>query len=225
MPWLKRDELPEELKDLSPAQIAAAVKESGELKAKLAALEAENKETKSAFESANETAKATEAKMKELEQLVASKQDAPKKEGEPRELTNFLVDGDRAFAERAVPLAAAVMDTRKQIARDLAARKFGAEFQQWQQEIDALAAQMPLAALGDVGTWEHLYFNVKGRKTYAASQVSTAEGASGGNSDKGDDKKPQLTEQEKKIAKRMGIPEDVYLKNKTEMVTGVDVNA
>lgn len=219
MPWFKREELPEELRDLSPAQIAEAVKETATLKKKTEELEAAKSETSKAFESAAETNKAMERKIQELETAIASKADAQRKEPEVREKTDFIVDGDKAFAERAVPLTVAILDTRKIMARGAAAQALGAEFSQWGQEIDQLATGCSLAQLGDKATWEHLFYNVKGRKTAALEHKDSAEGAGGGNNGSDGKKKPELTEIEKKVAKKLGLTEEVYLKNKTEMTT------
>lgn len=213
------DDMPEELKGLTPKEIADAVKDSKTLRTELT-------ETKSQFETAKsslESLNTEHTSLKErLDNLEANRTTPPEKKNDgPKPLTEFLVDGDRAFAERALPIATLALETRRDLVKSEMKRKLGPLFTKWETEIDAAAATIPLMQLCQPNTWEYLFYNVKGRHA-EEKDAFVIEGVGGhARHEEVQDPKSYLTEQEKKIAKKMGIKEEDYLKQKKDMREGI----
>lgn len=213
------DDMPEELKGLTPKEIADAVRESKTLRSELT-------ETKSQFETAKsslESLNTEHSSLKErLDNLEANRTAPPEKKNDgPKALTEFLVDGDRAFAERALPIATLALETKKDFVKSEMKRKLGPLFTKWENEIDAAAATIPLVQLCQPNTWEYLFYNVKGRHA-EEKDAFVIEGVGGHvRHEDAPDPKSYLTEHEKKIAKKMGIKEEDYLKQKKDMREGI----
>jgi hypothetical protein len=214
------DDMPEELKGLTPKQIADAVRESAELKTQLTETRSQFETAKSSLESLN--TEHTDLKSR-LDALEASRTTPPpeKKDDKKVALTDFLVDGDRAFAERAMPIAHLAMETKRDLVKSEIKRKLGPLFTKWEAEIDALAATVPLLQQCQPNTWEYLFYSVKGR--HAEEKDAFVVESVGGHhrEDERPDPKASLTPQEKVIAKKMGIKEEDYLKQKQGMREGI----
>jgi hypothetical protein len=234
MPWgnKKDDELPESLRGLTPEQIAAKLADA---ESRAAAGVTVDTKIDAAFErfGAALTEQLT-TKFGEFEARLP----APKVDPDPtnrQEPANFITEPDRAFAERAAPLAAmatnsAAMTARmtfKDILRSRQRTKPGNRdaflYDKYEGEIFELAKTVPAVQLGNIATWEHLFFNVKGRhadeiadalikddKTYFGAEVG------GGTPPERliDVDKTKLTDVEKAVAKKFGISEDEYLKQR-----------
>ncbi len=239
MGWgsFKKEELPEELKDLTPAEIADAVRKSKTLEAEVAALKAQDTERSSAFETFRTEYESTKA---DLETLKAA-QKPPERRDQNQEMTSFLVDGDRAFAERAAPLASMILNSTAVLAKNEVLRRMqavqrtktgnidGYLFEKLEPEIMQLASQTSAQALANPATWEHLFYNVKGRHAdeIAASQregkgeffVEPAAASGGGLQQKEDPKK--LTPVELKIAAKLGQKPEDYAAQKEKISLGI----
>lgn len=224
----KEEDTPEELRGLTPQQIADAVKRSKELETEVTSLKTKLGEREAADVNTQTEFEALKTRLQAIETGAGG---GGERRTEPnpnqRQLTSFLVNEDQAFAERALPLAAMTMDTRKMVAKDIAMRKLGPNFVKWEKDIDALAVNVPLANLGVADTWEHLYYNIKGRKDHeaelAAANAENAGNGKGNAGGGGDDKKTTLTDEEKKIAKKLGVTEEVYGTNKAAMLVAPDM--
>lgn len=249
MGWLKnKEELPEELREMDPKDIVAAVKRSKELETELATQKTAYTDLNTKFETFNtEFEKKVEAQVTELVAKAGGKKndDPPPK----TQFADFLTDPDRAFAERAQPVAALALNTAGYVAKEAARRKFqnaqranqgknfdGYFFEKYENEIEELARTVPAQQLANPATWEHIYFNVKGRHADEIAQQykdgkldigieSGATGARGnGGADGGAGDADKLTPQELKIAARMGRTPEEYLKQKKEINAGVGAN-
>lgn len=236
MPWFKKDEpdLPEALKGKTQEELTQLLADAEALKAENATLKTQNAEANSKFESFGATL--TEMNTR-LEGLATPKK--PENEGSNNEAANFLTDPDRAFAERAAPIVGLLLSTSatiaKQQARESAAMRQrtqknnidGQLFDRFDDEIMALAKTCSPQQLAAPATWTHLFYNVKGRHTDEIVTanidkkgeffVESAQRAASSEVKQED----TLTPQQIRIAEKMGVKPENYLKNKKEMIVGV----
>jgi hypothetical protein len=246
MKWGKKDiddaDLPEALRGKTPEQVAAALAEADALKTRVATLEGSNADVASKFESFTNTLNTVNERLEQMGQRVAP----PNTSGnqDPPERASFLVDPDRAFNERAMPLVNLTLQTAAITARNAALQAAqqrqrslkgnldGLIFEKFGSEIDELSKGVAATQLVNPATWEHLFFNVKGRHSdEIVSQTREGKGdffveptkvAAGGQQDNGD----RLTPLEEKIAKRMGVTPEAYLKQRkagSELPSGIGV--
>lgn len=253
MGWLKsRDELPEELREMDPKDIVEAVKKSKTLETELATQKTAYSELNTKFETFN-----TEFETKVGSAVAEAVAKATNKGGGGsggsggsgggsgggggEQFADFLTDPDKAFAQRAQPVAALALNTAGYVAKEAARRKFqnaqranqgknfdGYFFEKYENEIEELARTVPAQQLANPATWEHIYFNVKGRHADEIAQQykdgkldigieSGATGARGSGGSGGGDDADKLTPQELKIAARMGRTPEQFLEQKKKM--------
>lgn len=232
MAWGKKDEeLPDRLKGKTPEQVAQELEASDALKVKVTELETENAQARSRFESFS-------TEMNGKFDTLMSRIPEPKK-ADPQAPADFILDPDRAFAERAAPLAGLTLQTAAVVARQAAMQKMqgrqkslknnidGLLFEKFGDEIDAMSKSVPATQLANPETWEHLFFNVKGRHTddivgsvRDGKNDFFVEGAKPGTGT-GDEQPDKLNAQELRICEKMGLKPDAYLAQKKKMVLGV----
>src|SRR6267378_1581727 len=123
MKWGKKDvddaDLPEALRGKTPEQVAAALAEADTLKARVATLEGGNADVASKFESFTSTLTAMNEKLEQIATRAPARAEG-NGGGDQHEPASFLVDPDRAFNERAAPLAALTLQTAAVSARNAA---------------------------------------------------------------------------------------------------------
>lgn len=247
MRWGKKDiddaDLPEALRGKTPEQVAAELAENATLKTRVATLESGNADVASKFESFSNTLNTVNERLEQIAQ-----HSAPRNEGggtqDPPEKASFLVDPDRAFSERAAPLVNLTLQTAAVTARNAALQAAqqrqrsvkgnldGLIFEKFGAEIDELSKGVAAVQLANPATWEHLFFNVKGRHSdEIVSQNREGKGdffveptkvAASGHQDTGD----TLTPLEEKIAKRMGVTPEAYIKQRkagSELPSGISI--
>ena len=209
-----KDEGPPELKDLTPEQIAAAVRESQQLKVDLEAQKTENQKI-----------------VDRLASLEANPNNRPVEKPEDKNrIVSFLEDEDLAFQQRSAPIVAAVYTMGATAAKgqfesslhgieQAMFSKYGSEVQTRMNEVDAATRANPAA-------WKQAWNMVKGEHldeiTKAAQDRSEffAEVSSGsplggpGRTILPDDR---LTDEELKTAKKYGIPEADFLAQRKTM--------
>lgn len=252
MGWLKsKEDLPEELRDMDPKDIVAAVKRSKELETEIATQKTAYSELNTKFETFN-----TEFETKVSSAVTEAVARATKKPAEgggggggPETLADFLTEPDKAFAQRSAPVAALALSTAGYVAKEAARKKMqsaqrmnsgknfdGYFFEKFENEIDELARTVPAQQLANPVTWEHIYFNVKGRHAdeiavqYKEGKLeigieSGSTGARGSNNNNNDDA-DKLTPQELKIAEKLGQTAEQFLKQKKNInsnLVGVNV--
>jgi hypothetical protein len=236
MPWWNKDDpnLPEALKGKTEEEITALLGESATLRTQVASLEARQ----TGFETFGGQIEELKNKVNELTQPKSLQEDPNNR----RELSSFLTDPDRAFAERAAPLVGLLLNATAQMAKQqaLAAAHSrqrtqknnidGMLFEKFETEILELAKGCSAEQLAHAATWQHLFYNVKGRHAddialqnrdrkgeFFVEDSSRPAGADGAKDD-------TLTEQKKKLAGKMGVTAENYLKRKKEMVLGAPEN-
>jgi hypothetical protein len=241
MGWFRKEDeskVPEKYRNLTPEQLVAAIekaetleKDTTELKAALA-----EKDTKIA-EHSSELQKVQD-QLKNLE-MNRNKQPDTSKTGD--DTIEFLQDPEGAMKQQisrsVAPVAGVVLNTNAQLARMGAKQTLdrlripntkiskGAMFDKYSKDIDELAKRTNVSQLQTPDSWIYLFNMVIGShmdeilsgardgKTEemfvepSASQVDRTE-------DKREDKP---TEEEIRIAKRMKIPVEAYMKQKKEM--------
>ena len=223
----KDEDLPESLKGKTPDQIAFELEEAKKLKERLDKQEAKDAERDTMFQSFAtaqqslvETLKAVNERVPAVKPVVNNDQHEP---------ASFITDPDLAFNERVGPLAAITMQTAAITAKQEAQRAFfrkqsteknnidGTLFERFESEILEMAKNCTPAQLANPATWAHLYFNVKGRhadeivanpKSFFTEDAKRPPVGDNGNNE------PQPTDQEVKIAAKMGVPIENYMKHK-----------
>lgn len=220
---------------MTPQQIADRLKEADALKAQLAEANGKVTDLSTKFEtfSSDFETKVAEAVAKAIPQPKAQPQHQT-----PPEKADFLTDPDNAFAQRAAPLVTMTLTTAAYTARNLAREKFqrmqrsnpgknydGYFFEKFENEMENMAKTVPTAQLANPETWEHIYYNVKGRHADEILQQQK-EGKldlgieSGGAGARGTVEKPvdeKLTPLELKIAARLGQTAEEYLAQKKKI--------
>lgn len=226
MPWggRKEEELPERLKGKSPEQVLAELEAADKLQAKLAEREAKDAERDGQLVSMNETLGGLRDSLKAINERTP----VSTRTIENNEPASFITDPDQAFAERAAPLTALVMQSATIAAKGEALRAFqrkqateknnidGVLFERFEGEILEIAKTCSAQQLANPATWAHLFYNVKGRHTDEIvsnpKAFFTEDATRHVNTDKPAD--DTLTEQELAIAKKMGVKPENYLANK-----------
>jgi hypothetical protein len=151
------------------------------------------------------------------------------------ELADFLTDPNRAFAQRAAPLAALTLSTAAVVAKNAARDKMqrqqrnnpgknfdGYFFDKFENEVDEFAKTCSAEQLANPLTWEHLYFNVKGRHAdEIAAQLKDGKldnviesGSAGARRQEIQTDDTKLTPLELKIASKLGRTPEQYLADK-----------
>lgn len=231
----KEDELPPELQGKTPEEVVAALKDAGDLKAKVATLEIER-----AAERTVVTGLQSEFEQAKEKLRVAELKAAPPRQQTPEELANFVEDPDRAFGQRVAPVAQIALQGAAQTARILAQQqldnmdmgsdgktKDGRLFRAWNNEIEQQAAKYQVGQLGDPKAWLGIFYYIKGlhadelrdpeerKKKYNFLEPGV-QGAPPP-PDKKKDGVAALTDQEKHVADRMGVSHENYAKRKASM--------
>jgi hypothetical protein len=158
MPWFKRDgktpmdDIPEELKELTPEQIAQAVRESQTLKAELAGQKTENETIK--------------ARLAQLEANPNNKPPEPSPDSNKNRVISFLEDEDAAFNQRAQPIVAAVYTMGAAAARQSFESGLSgidrAMFQKFGPEVDVIMKTCDAPTRATADSWKRAWNMVKG---------------------------------------------------------------
>lgn len=229
--------LPARLKGKTPEQIEQELADAEALKARFDGLEAANAATASRFESFS--TELTSKFDQLMNKLTPPARPGTNADGTPKERPDFILNPDEAFNERVGPLASLSVNTATIVAKNAALQKLqarqrtvknnidGTLFERFDAEITELAKSVPAVQLTNPDTWEHLFFNVKGRKSdeivtsvregkndffVEPSQTSPASKDGG---------EMTLTKQELRICEKMGTDPAKYLEQKKKMTTGV----
>jgi hypothetical protein len=242
-------EIPEELREMDPKDIVAAVKKSKELEGALQTANTELAAQKSAFEtfSGEFETKVSAAVAAEVAKLRPATQ---QHNNTPPALTDWLVDPDKALDERlqrqVAPIAGIAIQSAVYQAKNAAREKMqraqraapgknydGFFFEKFEAELDNLSKTIPSVQLTNPETWEHLYYNVKGRHSdEIAAQFRDGKGeyviesgsAGGGHAPQAGDE-DKLTPLELKIAQKTGRTPEQYLEQKKKINSnGMGVN-
>ena len=222
MAWFNRDEdVPEELKGLTPKEIAEAVKGHAALRAELDSAKGQLSEMD-----------ALKAQISALEQRP--RYEPPQAPPVPRAgPTSFLEDEDAAFNERAAPLTAAVLALGAQQSRFIFQNSISdplgkSLFTKYGSEVEELMKRESPQVQANPASWSAAFDIIKGRHigdiTKAAQDKSDffAETASG-TMDAGPGRSTlppdRLTPDEEAVASKYGLKPEEMLASRKEMVT------
>lgn len=233
----RKQELPKELQDLTPEQIVEKLKAGETAATKLAETAAKVTELNTKFETfgADIDTKVSAGVEAALKKLTPSKSGGDTNTNTNTELADFLTDPNRAFAQRAAPLAALTLSTASVVAKNAAREKMqraqrngagknfdGYFFDKFENEIDEFAKTCSAEQLANPLTWEHLYFNVKGRHAdEIAAQLREGKldniiesGSTGARRQEQQTDDTKLTPLELKIAAKLGRTPEQYIEYK-----------
>lgn len=228
-----KDKVPERLRNKEPEEIAKELEEAEALKKKVEEAEAARKgdsEAVTAIKTELEKVKA------QLALAEASRNTPPKEQPKPEEVIDFTLDPEGALRQRMRPVAEATVLNSAMTARILAQQQLnnadsinktmdGRLFQAWGDDIDAESRKYQAIQLANPQAWIGIFYYLKGirseelanpevrKKKYswlepAASSIPPEEPKS---------KKDELTPEEKRVAAKMGVTEENYLKRKKAM--------
>ncbi len=243
MGWLddirkkKEVKLPPELEGKSDDDVIASLKENADLKARLATAEAARVEDQKKVETITTEFESIKAKLAAAD----AARNSPSEKDENKELPNFVEDPDNAFNQRAAPIATVAVNSAVMTSRMLALQELdnqdmaspqdaktmdGRLFRAWQAEIEGIARRYPPVQMATPAAWLNVYFYVKGlhsdelsnpeirKKKFNFLEPAT-QGTVPPNQQAQD--KDTLTDEEKRIAGRMGVSPENYLKRKKAM--------
>jgi phage shock protein A len=242
MGWLdqlrknKETVIPKELESLSAEDIVKALSDKKTLEEKNTRLETERVTEREQVIQLN--SQFAEIKNK-LSSIEAGRTPAPANNSE--EPANFIEEPDKAFNQRVQPLAQLTVATAGMTARMLAQQELnnrdmssstnsktidGRLFQHWSSEIDREAAKFQSHLLTTPQAWLGIYWYIKGQHSDELANVETRkksynflESAVPGvaTPESRTDKKDELTPEEIRIAGRMNVKPEDYLKRKKSM--------
>jgi uncharacterized phage infection (PIP) family protein YhgE len=222
LPWSRKqgEELPEELKNMEAKDLVNAINKSKEFDT-----------LKSQFETVSQKANEVDElrqKLSELEQRTPIHQESTKTET-PAGPTSFFDDEDKAFNDRMAPFAVQTLRNQAMSAKFIAKNSLkglDAEiWSKWEKEIDEVMASTELRYQAIPQTWSNALDVVAGRhrrdlqkmqdeKTEFFSETVSNSGHGGPGPVGPVD---HLDAEQERIAKRLGVTPDEYLKNLKEM--------
>ena len=243
MAWLdsvrdkkEQEKLPERLRGKSPEDIMKELQAADDLKKELEL-------AKTAQRSGAEAATALRSEVDEIKARLAAaeanRQPLPKKEDD--EQADFITDPDKAFGQRAAPIANATILNASMTARILAQQQLdnddlasqgqkmdGRLFRAWSGELDAESKKYQAAQLVTPNAWIGIFMYLKGihademrdpevrKKKYNFLEPSVQHALPPTNQD-GKPATEQLTKEELHVAEKMGVSPENYLKRKKAM--------
>lgn len=234
MPWPYRDKMDPRLEGKSPEDIKKILDDAEAAKTALAAQQTKQQELENKFGETQTSLQAIQAKLNAIE--ANPRRDAPpppkKDDDEP---ADWITDGDKAFHQKAQPIAALAAQTAASVA------KIGAQqhlqyssdpqdyrlFIHWDDKITAIANQTPTAQLMYPQKWIEIYFQVKGQNSADLADpekrkknYSFLESGKSNVTPITEEKKTGvdgLTPEELRIATRMGVTPERYAAQKSKI--------
>lgn len=214
MPWFKKDEpdTPAELRDLTPEQIIAKIKDADRLAAEAEA-------NKTALQSKDAELATARQKITELE--------TPPRRTDPEEPVSIWADPEKAISERMAPTTAIAVHAGKIAARMAARQSMKPDdnriFTKYEAEIVKLVDSYPPNQQVMPEAWAFALNQIKGihfeEIMKAKSENSDFFSEVPGNSPPPPpEKKDQLSDEELRICKRMNITPERYMAQKKAMV-------
>jgi hypothetical protein len=229
--------IPDALKAKTPEEIRKMLEDSEAAKTKAAELEASNTAIKADL--ARVSGEADQVKQR-LQALEANRGTPPPQNTEAPEMANFIEEPDKAFAQRVGPIAMVALRNAAHTAKILATQSLdnddmanktmnGRLFRAWDTEIMVEANKYQLAQLGDLNNWVAIYYLIKGRHADELAspekrkeKYNFLEPSTSSVSTTRDDGKPRpatevLSAEELRVAEKMKIDPETYLKRKQAM--------
>jgi hypothetical protein len=238
MAWFnKDDEVPERLKGKTPQQILQELEAADALKAKQTELEASSSVRDQEFTATKTEFEATKARLAQLEANQNRREEPPPDQRQRTGPTSVLVDEDRAFSERVGPIAAlalhsgalaAKQEARRQVeirSRDPKNKNDLGIFLRYEAEIEDLMSKEAPERKIMPQTWLNAFTYIKGihvSDIVASVQKGESFGLEGGSSSQAPPEEPKddkLSAEELRIAAKMRVSPENYLKQKKAMTT------
>jgi hypothetical protein len=252
MPWfdkVKKEEaarqlleaIPPEMRDKTPEEIAAALKEHQELKNKVTTLETERAAERTAVATLNTQFNEVKQRMEAAELKARSNQNQNQNQNQ-EEPADFTLEPEKALNQRIAPLANLTVNSAFMTARLLCQQMLdnqdmaspqdnktmdGRLFRAWEGEINELSKKYQPAQLTTPDAWLGIFYYVKGKHAHELANPTERkkkygflEPASQGAAPPPPDKKngvEGLTEQEKHVADKMHVSYENYAKRKEKM--------
>jgi hypothetical protein len=239
MSWFsKQDEskIPENLKGKTSEEIVKELQEAAQVRTDLEKVRTDAATAATAAATQAAEFEQVRAKLVELEAAQAAAAAA----AQPPGLTSFLVDEDKAFAERAAPLASMAYNSAAATARMLARDRLRTEskpgglnltalYDKYSAEIDELAKQVPIVQQVHPQTWVNLFDLIKGRHALELVEATKkgenwflVEPVGGGAPPGKPPEDKELTPEQLKIAAKFKMTPEDYKKRQKELtyVTG-----
>lgn len=240
----KDEELPESVRGKTPEQLAQELKDAQALKDQVAAAQAEAQRLKDADASRQTEFDAVKTKLAALE-AAARTNNNNNNQNQPLDLEKFMADPEKTLNDeinkRVGPFAQTAVLNAAQTARILAQQQLnnqdlasggktmdGRLFQAWASEIDAQVKNYRTDQMVTPQAWLGVYMFIKGTHADELADADTRKkkygmlepvrsNVSSGNEGAEKPASDQLTPQELKIAERMKVTPEAYLKRKKSM--------
>jgi hypothetical protein len=245
--WFKNkkdEEVPERLRDKTPEQLAKELEDAEVLKQKIAQAETDAANAKAALQKQNEEAEKMKLRLATLEAAAKPNQTTTTTNDEAFDFDAFAADPSKVLQaqidKRTAPITQVAIQNAMQTARILAQQTLnnqdiasggktmdGRLFQAWAAEIDAQVKNYNQTQMITPQAWLGVYMFIKGTHADELADPEARKKKYGGlepvrtnvtpQGDGGQGNADQLTDQEKKIAERMGVTPENYLKRKRAM--------
>jgi hypothetical protein len=238
---VKEEDIPPELKDKTPQEVAEALKKARELEGKVTTLEAERVREKEAVVTMNTEFDKVKQRLEATELKLRGNQNQNQNQNQ-EELADFTLEPDKALNQRIAPLANLTVNSAFMTARLLCQQMLdnqdmaspqdnktmdGRLFRAWEGEINELSKKYQPAQLTTPDAWLGIFYYVKGKHAHELANPAERkkkygflEPASQGAPPPPPDKKngvEGLTEQEKHVADKMHVSYENYAKRKEKM--------
>lgn len=205
--WAKKDEeLPEELRDMKPEDLVKAVKDSQ----RVAELETKLEQRNAEFDGVKQR----------LDAIEANQPESAPNPNAPQRPTSVLVDEERAFAERQAPLAMTTLLIGANAAKSQAKMMLGPTYAKFEKEIEAEMEKVPLGSRIHTESWKNVHDMVVGRHMSEIAKEPSQYFTEPGGGTPPPEPKPdpdKLSDEEVKIARKMGVSPEQYLASKKSM--------
>src|SRR3990167_4351425 len=213
----KPEEIPPELKDLTPQQIVDKIKS-------LQAQETEFSQLKNASAQQKQELDSVRQQLDDVK-----KKSTPPKSDDPPPTPSILEDEDAAFAARLGPTHTAALTANAQVAQMRAEQHITQDsidsrlLRKYKKEVDQLFFSQPLASQVNPNTYVACFERVVGAKR---SEINSLRGTEndpfvesvGGGAPPLTPKKDVLSDDELRTAKRLGVSPEKYLETKKNSV-------
>lgn len=217
------DQVPAELKDLTPEQVTEKIKAFDSQATELEKLKNSVAEKDKKTGDLTNEMTVLKRKLAEIEENGAP----PKSKETPVEIPSVLEDEDSAFNGRLAPIQASAMQANAQIALMRAEQYINNNpvdarlLRRYKQEVDRMFFAQPLQYQMNPQTYLNCFNNVMGAKR---SEIDSLRGTendpfvepAGGGAPPQQPKNDELSADEVRVAQRMGITPEQYMNSKKE---------
>lgn len=223
-----RDELPPELRDKKPAEIAERLKKLEELEAKAKEFETNRADLETKFKEQSTEFDQVKAKLQEFEQAAAQQQAQPymQQQAQQPEPSNIWNDPDRYIQEKLVPTQLGVLVANRNTAKLMFERNLSPRdmkiYRKYEGEVDKAMEGYDWGKQGDARYWQMALTYIRGAHDQDISKLESgdseffSEPASRGATPEPPPEE-KLTAEEEEVCRRFHFDPKGYLKQKKAM--------